>query len=296
MNSERITEKTAIQSQSPLERAISIIERLKLSLDVGDSEGAYDIIRELKFPQKSEIPLIVSCKYAYYAARTYAENNRYTEAEESLYLAKSNISTTVPNVFLFKIAVFKLEILVKLLQGKVPQLSVFKKYPTKFCLTLKKLTTCVLKGDRKMLDEVIKSDADQLRIEGLYLLVKKLPQALLRVALRKCSRVYSRCHLSDIMKHCSLSSELSAIWALTEGVGRGDFACEINLETKVVKFQQSKSDVTVEEILELCERATDIHRAAIKGLVYFEPGDLPINDKEPLKAIAGVKANGEDMI
>eukprot|EP00766_Chilomastix_caulleryi_P001811 gnl/Chilomastix_caulleri/2782.p2 GENE.gnl/Chilomastix_caulleri/2782~~gnl/Chilomastix_caulleri/2782.p2 ORF type:complete len:109 (+),score=41.50 gnl/Chilomastix_caulleri/2782:548-874(+) len=97
------------------------------------------------------------------------------------------------------------------------------------------------------------------------------------------------------MKHCSLSSDTATVWALTEGVGRGDFTCVIDLETKIVTFHSSKTEVTVGEILGMCERATEIHRSAIKGLVYRteeEAVSLIDPNESPADVVDAVNGDG----
>eukprot|EP00767_Chilomastix_cuspidata_P000004 gnl/Chilomastix_cuspidata/1000.p1 GENE.gnl/Chilomastix_cuspidata/1000~~gnl/Chilomastix_cuspidata/1000.p1 ORF type:complete len:215 (+),score=128.18 gnl/Chilomastix_cuspidata/1000:255-899(+) len=198
--------------------------------------------------------------------------HEYQKAEKYIRLAESSAPQKGTNIDFFKLAVFKLRVIVLLLQGKVPPLDAFEAFEPEKVRTVRRLSGAVLGGDTDALNQIISEAEKQLRHEQFLNLALRLPRALVRVTIRNCAKVFSTVSLAEVAKRTCLSDAVAALWAVAEAVERGDISATVDLASMTVSFSDAVTErrSAHDELRDIMVLADDMHRAALKGLVFAE--------------------------
>ena len=108
----------------------------------------------------------------------------------------------------FKINCQKVAIVVELLTGQIPQRQIFSDvnifsnvYP------YYKLIQVVLEGELNNFNKLVEHYKQTYQRDGLYTIILRLNQIVIRIGLRRISLAYSKISLSDIAKKLNISSD-----------------------------------------------------------------------------------------
>lgn len=194
-------------------------------------EAAYNLIEKCSFPEgKSNNEF---CKYLYYTGRVKAVRREYGEALDMLNQAIRKSPDTAKG---FKITCQKAAIVVELLLGEIPNREIFSDaliftnvYP------YYKLIQVVLEGELSNFNKTVEHFKPTYQKDGLYTIILRLNQIVIRIGLRKISLAYSRISLSDIASKLNIPGEdveFVVAKALRDGIMQG----EIDHENQILKI------------------------------------------------------------
>jgi 26S proteasome regulatory subunit N3 len=194
-------------------------------------EAAYNLIEKCSFPEgKSNNEF---CKYLYYTGRVKAVRREYGESLDMLNQAIRKCPDTAKG---FKISCQKAAIVVELLLGEIPNREIFSDvliftnvYP------YYKLIQVVLEGELSNFNRTVEEYKPTFQKDGLYNIILRLNQIVIRIGLRKISLAYSRISLADIASKLNIPGEdveFVVAKALIDGIIQG----EIDHESQILRI------------------------------------------------------------
>lgn len=196
-------------------------------------EAAYNLIEKCSFPEgKSNNEF---CKYLFYTGKIKAIRREYGEALDMLNQAIRKSPDVAKG---FKIQCQKAAIVVELLTGEIPNREIFSDvliftnaYP------YYQLIQVVLEGELTNFNKVVEKHKNVYLKDGLYSMILRLNQIVIRIGLRKISIAYSNISLADVAVKLNFPAddiEFVVAKALRDGIIHG----EIDHENKVLKVKR----------------------------------------------------------
>ncbi|GME93712.1 unnamed protein product [Ambrosiozyma monospora] len=169
----------------------------------------------------------------------------------------------------------KLNILIQLLTGEIPELSSFRDVSLeKSLLPYLAVTRAVRLGDLKLFNEVLKKYDTSLKKDNNYNLVLRLRQNVIKTGIRTISLCYKRISLKDICIKLHLDSELSAEYIVGKAIKDGVIEATINhkegyMQSKEISdvYQTKAPQDEFDRRIKFC---MSLHNDSVKAMRYPE--------------------------
>lgn len=202
-----------------------------------DINQASNLVEKSVFPEHSAGNAIVA-RYYYYVAKIHAIQLDYSLAHECCITSIRKCPQTQLASGFVKSA-SKLNIVIELLMGDVPELKVFKnnandatasnEVASSF-LPYFEVTRAVKLGDLKLFSEVLKKYEDVFKKDDYYTLILRLRQNVIKTGIRIISLSYAKISLKDICIKLHLDSEELTEYIVSKAIRDGVIEASINHE------------------------------------------------------------------
>jgi len=213
---------------------------LRNYISTSDITQADHLVNKTKFPDHAANNLIA--RYNYYLGKIKAIQLDYSGAHEQLVSAIRKAPQS-PAAIGFLQAANKLNIIVELLMGDIPDRATFREPPLQKALyAYFLLVRSVRVGELDAFFETLNTHADTFRRDGTYTLVLRLRQNVIKTGIRMMSLTYSRISLRDICIRLGLESEESAEYIVAKAIRDGVIEAVLDHEKG---FMQSKEILDV---------------------------------------------------
>jgi 26S proteasome regulatory subunit N3 len=238
-------------------------------LALNQVEQAQKLIANSTFPETASNNQL--CRYLYYSGRVQAFRLEYTHSYANLSqsLRKAPTNTGLG----FRIAVQRLVIIVQLLMGEIPERAVFfQPDMTKALEPYLKIAQAVRRGDLKVFEITVSSNASTLQKDETYTLISRLSHSVVKAGLRKLNTSYSRISLADVADRLSLPSAASAEFVVAKAVRDGVIDATIDHEKQYVQSHELVDVYATTEPMEAFHRriayCLTTHNEAMRGMRY----------------------------
>lgn len=247
-----------------------------------DINQASNLVEKTEFPENAGNALVA--RYYFYLARISAIQLDYSAAHEYVIAAiRKAPQTELANGFVQSAT--KLSIIIELLMGDIPELSVFKKQSGNFEPYFY-VTRAVRLGDLKLFGEVLNKYESYFKHDDNFTLVSRLRQNVIKTGIRIISLSYSKISLKDICIKLHLDSEELTEYIVSKSIRDGVIEASINhekgymqskeiLDIYSTKLPQSEFDQRIKFCLSL-------HNDSVKSMRYPSDADQKHeqNDKD----------------
>lgn len=231
--------------------AMTIILLLRNYLHYNLYSQADRLVSKINFPESATNNLIA--RYLYYLGRIRAIQLDYTSAHSHLVgaIRKAPQGTAAAG---FLQAAHKLNIIVDLLMGGIPERSIFRQpVLEKALIPYLQIVQAVRKGDITLFTDAFNKHDNKFRLDGTSSLILRLRQNVLRTGIRMMSISYSRISLRDICLKLHLDSEESAEYMVAKAIRDG--VIEASLEHEKGYMQSNE----IPDIYSTCEPQIAFH-------------------------------------
>ncbi|SBS85953.1 26S proteasome regulatory subunit RPN3, putative [Plasmodium ovale] len=206
----------------------------------------YDLA--VKFISKTSFPDNLSsnaqyARYLYYIGKILAIQLAYSEAHSKLTQAIRKAPQNTQSAKGFKLEATKMEIIVELLMGDIPDRSLFSnKIMRNKLIPYKHVVSAVRNGDINKFSKVMYDYKKLFIRDGVYLLIKRIHHNVIKTALRIINLSYSRISIGDIGKKIGVESPLDIVGITAKAIHDGVIEATIDYENQYV---ESKSNCDV---------------------------------------------------
>lgn len=256
-------------------RASVITLLLRDYILTNDINQAYNLVEKTEFPNEATNSVVA--RYYYYLARIHTIQLDYSSGNECVITAIRKCPQT-KHALGFLQAVTKLQILVQLLTGEIPELSTFEDpLLNKSLKPYSEVTKAVRLGDLTIFNDALATYGDHLKRDKNYNLVLRLRQNVIKTGIRIISLSYKRISLKDICIKLHLDSELTAEYIVAKAIKDGVVEASIN-HTKGYMESSEVSDVysttnPQEEFDRRIKFCMQLNNDSVKAMRY------PMNDE-----------------
>ncbi|KAF3940762.1 hypothetical protein ABW19_dt0207358 [Dactylella cylindrospora] len=216
-------------------QATIIVLLLRNYLSTSHISQADLLVTHTAFPESAANNLFA--RYSYYLGRIRAIQLDYSSAHEYLISATRKAPQTAVAAG-FVQAANKLNIVVELLMGDIPERSIFRQpmleKPLRPYLAL---VRAVRIGELDAFQNTVNTYADAFKRDGTYTLILRLRQNVIKTGIRMMSIAYSKISLRDICVRLRLDSEESAEYIVAKAIRDGVIEATLNNEKG---YMQSK--------------------------------------------------------
>eukprot|EP00742_Colponemidia_sp_Colp-10_P000642 GILJ01000700.1.p1 GENE.GILJ01000700.1~~GILJ01000700.1.p1 ORF type:complete len:506 (+),score=92.99 GILJ01000700.1:73-1518(+) len=232
-------------------------------------EQAHKLVSKTSFPEGRSNNQ--SARYLYYLGRIKAVQLEYSDAyaqlTQALRKAPQNSATG------FRLAVIKMQVIVQLLMGEIPERNVFAQSGLRQALKPYFLITqAVRTGDLSTFHDVTSRFANIFQTDNTVTLINRLRHNVIKTGLRRINLSYSRISLADVAKKLKLDSAADAECIVAKAIRDGVIEATINHNES---YLQSKETVdlysTQEPQLAFHKRISfclNIHNDAVKAMTF----------------------------
>jgi len=221
-------------------------------------------------------------RYLYYIGKINTMGLHYGEAYENL----SQAARKCPQKALgFKQATTKLQIIVQLLMGEIPERAVFLENDLKRSLNpYFKLTQAVRVGDLKEFEKVLAEFGTQFEKDGVASLTTRLRHNVIKTGLRKISISYSKISVAAICEKLSFDSVEDMEYIIAKAIHDGVIEAFLDRSAGFM-FSKSTTDIYSTEApqkafhkrINFCLK---VHQDSIKAMTYPENAHKAYGDQE----------------
>ncbi|EPS40328.1 hypothetical protein H072_5877 [Dactylellina haptotyla CBS 200.50] len=216
-------------------QATIIVLLLRNYLSTSHINQADLLVTHAAFPESAANNLFA--RYSYYLGRIRAIQLDYSSAHEYL-ISATRKAPQVSVAAGFVQAANKLNIVVELLMGDIPERSIFRQpmleKPLRPYLAL---VRAVRIGELDAFQNTVNSYAEAFKRDGTYTLILRLRQNVIKTGIRMMSIAYSKISLRDICVRLRLDSEESAEYIVAKAIRDGVIEATLNNEKG---YMQSK--------------------------------------------------------
>lgn len=210
------------------------------------------------------------CRYFYYSGRVQALRLEYTASFASL---SQCLRKAPPSVLGFRIAAQRLQIIVQLLMGEIPDRHLFFGTGMRRALApYLAITQAVQRGDLAVFHQVVAEHAARLQADATYTLIARLAHQVVKAGLRKLHISYSRLSLQDVADRLGLASPHSAEYVVAKAVRDGVLDATIHHEEGYVQSHDLVDVYATKEPAEAFHRriayCLTTHNDAVRGMRY----------------------------
>nr|AXS78284.1 26S proteasome non-ATPase regulatory subunit 3 [Anisakis simplex] len=266
--------RTATLKRQSDTQAVLIVCLLRVYLLGKHYQAAAKLVSKVTFPEGASNNDLA--RFLYYQGRIKAMQLDYTAAAG--YFLQAIRKAPQDSAIGFKQNVQKWVVVINLLQGEIPERSIFRVPIHRRTLApYLELTQAVRLGDLMKFNSVLEKHAERVfgPDETLPLIVR-LRQNVIKTALRQISTAYSCISISDIRKKLLLQSDHEAEYLVAKAIKDGSIEAVITFDTDVSdRYMQSKQ---TEDIYRTTEPQThfdtriryclELHNQAVKALRY----------------------------
>jgi 26S proteasome regulatory subunit N3 len=210
-------------------------------------------------------------RYLYYLGRINATQLQYSDALSDLKQA----SRKAPQIGAvgFRQTVTKLQVIVQLLLGEIPDRTIFHQPGLRRSLRpYLQMTQAVRIGDLAAFKEVVARYRAVFLRDGNFTLIERLRFNVIKAGLRKLSLSYSRLSLDDVAAKLHLESAVDAEYIVAKAIRDGVIDAVIDRKTRIVEsrdivnvYATSEPTEAFHKRIQLC---MDIHNTAVKSLRF----------------------------
>lgn len=241
-----------------------------------DISQAANLCEKITFPANAGNAL--TARYYYYLSRIHAVQLDYSTAHECVIAAiRKAPQTTLAKGFVQEAT--KLNILIELLMGDIPELSVFKAaggYLEPYFL----ITKAVRLGDLKYFDEVLQKYELVFAQDNNYTLVTRLHQNVIKTGIRIISLSYSKISLKDICIKLHLDSEEATEYIVSKAIRDGVIEATVDHQHGFMKLKELLDVYSTKQPQEDFDQrirfCLSLHTDSVKAMRY--PTDDNKND------------------
>ena len=180
----------------------------------------------------------------------------------------------------FIATVEKLQMIVELLMGEIPDLTKYSKISTVKPYFF--LLNAVKKGNLNDFKDISEKFRDFFFKDKNYNLIQRLRLIVIKVGLRRINLSYSRITIKDITEKLNLGSEKETKLIIMKAIRDGVFLAKVNNDTGVVESEDITDVYSTFEPQKAFNRRIDflnnIYNEAMKGIKYPDS-----KDKKPKK-------------
>lgn len=263
---------------------------------------AANLVSKTSFPESAGNALVA--RYFYYLGRIKVIQLDYSSAHEHITAAIRKAPQT-PLAGGFLQTANKLNIVIELLMGEIPERSVFKQPLLEKALApYFDITKAVRVGDITQFSETLAKHADALKRDGNYSLVLRLRQNVIKTGIRTISLSYSKISLKDICIKLQLDSEESAEYIIAKAIRDGVIDATIDHQHGYMQsnevhdiYSTNQPQETYHDRIKFC---INLHNDSVKGMRYVlnsHRADLEDAEKarEREKELANELQEGTDL-
>ncbi|KAI3403880.2 RPN3 [Candida oxycetoniae] len=256
-------------------------------------QQASNLVEKTQFPENAANALVA--RYYYYLARINAVQLNYSTAHEYVITAiRKAPQTQSANGFIQSAT--KLNVVIDLLMGEIPELKVFKNKTGNFEPYFK-VTQAVKLGDLHLFGDVLKKYESLFKKDDNFTLVSRLRQNVIKTGVKIISLSYSKISLKDICIKLHLDSEEATEYIVSKAIRDGVIEATINhqkgymqsrelLDVYSTKLPQAEFDKRIKFCLSL-------HNDSVKSMRFPNDNENkniskeiePSDEVELLKAI-----------
>ncbi|GAV28332.1 hypothetical protein PMKS-001803 [Pichia membranifaciens] len=231
---------------------------------------AYNLVEKTEFPNEATNSVVA--RYYYYLARIQTIQLDYSSANECVITAIRKCPQT-KNALGFLQSATKLQILIQLLTGEIPELSSFDDPLLANSLRpYSAVTKAVRLGDLTIFNDSLETFGEHLKKDNNYNLVLRLRQNVIKTGIRIISLSYKRISLKDICIKLHLDSELTAEYIVAKAIKDGVVDATINhtkgyMESDEVSYVYSTTSPQ-EEFDRRIKFCMQLHNDSVKAMRY----------------------------
>ncbi|KAE9417078.1 hypothetical protein Angca_006455, partial [Angiostrongylus cantonensis] len=177
----------------------------------------------------------------------------------------------------FKQNVQKWVVVIGLLQGEIPERSIFRQPIYRKCLQpYLELTQAVRTGDLVQFNNIVKRHSPVFEKDETLTLIVRLRQNVIKTAVKQISLAYSRITIKDIAEKLGMSNEIETEYMVAKAIADGAIDAVITCDTKDGhRFMRSSETVdmytTTEPQIHFDSRikyCLELHNQAVKALRF----------------------------
>lgn len=214
-----------------------IVLNLQALVGTGKISQAANLVSKTSFPDGASNAL--AARYYYMLSRINAIQLNYSTAHAQITAAVRKAPQLAATVG-FRQASAKLNVLIELLMGDIPDRQTFKTPEFRGPLSpYLALTRAARAGDVTLFDKYLEEHASALRRDGNLSLAKRLRQNVIRTGIRILSLTYSRISLKDMCLKLCIDSEESAEYIVAKAIKDGVIEAEINHQLGFMKSKET---------------------------------------------------------
>uniref|UniRef100_A0A915CBY4 PCI domain-containing protein n=1 Tax=Parascaris univalens TaxID=6257 RepID=A0A915CBY4_PARUN len=266
--------RTATLRRQSDSQAVLIVCLLRVYLLGKHYQAAAKLVSKVTFPEGASNNDLA--RFLYYQGRIKAMQLDYTAAAG--YFLQAMRKAPQDSAIGFKQNVQKWVVVISLLQGEIPERSIFRVPIHRRTLApYLELTQAVRLGDLLKFNAVLEKHAEKVFVPDETLpLIVRLRQNVIKTALRQISTAYSCISIKDICNKLLLQSDHEAEYLVAKAIKDGSIEAVITFDTDVSdRYMQSKE---TEDIYRTTEPQThfdtriryclELHNQAVKALRY----------------------------
>jgi len=257
-----------VQSQAML---LNLILRNYLKYSLYDQASHF--VSKTAFPENPRVRNTDMARYLYYIGKMKSVQLEYSEAHNKLMQALRKSPQSATKALGFKVAVWKLALIVELLMGEIPERKNFMvKETAKYLLPYEKLTYAVRSGSLNQFSEVAAKYNAQFKKDGTLTLVNRLHYNVIKVGLRSINVSYSKISLKDICEKLGLESEEDAAGICGKAIVDGVIDAKLDYNTRTLESQGVKdvysTTVPQEQLHKRIAFCLQLNNDTVKNMEY----------------------------
>ncbi|KAI5814819.1 proteasome regulatory subunit C-terminal-domain-containing protein [Pyronema omphalodes] len=243
---------------------------LRNYIATSDITQADHLVNKTKFPESAANNLIA--RYNYYLGKIKAIQLDYSGAHEQLVSAIRKAPQT-PAAAGFLQAANKLNIIVELLMGDIPDRATFREPRLSKALhAYFLLVKAVRVGELEAFHTLLEQHADTFKRDGTYTLVLRLRQNVIKTGIRMMSLTYSRISLRDICIRLGLESEESAEYIVAKAIRDGVIEATLDHEKGYMQSKEILDIYATQEPMEAFHSrisfCMSLHNDSVKAMRF----------------------------
>ncbi|KAK5976163.1 Proteasome regulatory subunit [Trichostrongylus colubriformis] len=254
-------------------QAVLIYTLLRCYLINKQFQSAAKLVSKVTFPEGASNNDLA--RFLYYQGRIKALQLDYTAAAG--YFLQAMRKAPQEAAIGFKQNVQKWVIVIGLLQGEIPERSIFRQPIYRKCLhPYLELTQAVRTGDLVQFNNLVKRHGPVFEKDETLTLIVRLRQNVIKTAVKQISLAYSRITIKDIAKKLCMSNEVETEYLVAKAIADGAIDAVITCDTKDgLRFMRSSETVnvytTTEPQMHFDSRiryCLELHNQAVKALRF----------------------------
>lgn len=247
----------------------------------------YDVA--VKFISKTSFPENLSsnaqyARYLFYIGKILAIQLDYSEAHSKITQAIRKAPQNSQSAKGFKLAATKMEIVVELLMGDIPDRSLFSnKYMSKKLIPYKHVVSAVRNGDINKFAKVMNDYTKLFIHDGVYLLIKRIHHNVIKTALRIINLSYSRISIRDIGKKIGVESPLDIEGITAKAIHDGVIEAVIDYENQNLESKANTDVYITSEPMKAFHKriafCLQLYSDAIRAMQYPDENEKKENEE-----------------
>merc|ERR1719498_2199088 len=203
-------------------------------------EQALKFVKKTEFPESR--PNAQYARYLYYIGQIKAVQLEYSDSHAKLMQAIRKAPQSANVALGFKLAAYKLAVIVELLTGGVPDRSTFMQKELRAQLRpYYNICQAVRSGDLNAFKEVVQRNEALFKKDKTLTLINRLRYNVIKTGLRSINMSYSKISLKDICMKLGLESEQDAAGVVSKAIVDGVIDATIDHDNQCVKSQEKST-------------------------------------------------------